>query len=104
MKIRNIHRIEGRQTQQTTAHQLFRFDISVSKLAGGSVVDHLIEVGKRGHQQRSLMNVAAPRFRVMLSPGLPGMFITVEDHPDLPVSWTEESDIGVIEGESPTRG
>jgi hypothetical protein len=49
----------GRQTQQTTAHQLFRFGIPVSKFAGGLVVNHLIEVGKRDHQQRSLANVAA---------------------------------------------
>ncbi len=67
------------------------------------MVNHLIEVGKRDHQQRSLANVAASRFKVMLSPGLLGMFIAVEDHLDLPALWTEESNIGVVEGKSPTR-
>ena len=70
--IRNVYRIGGRQTQQPTAHQLFRFGIPVSKLAGGLVVNHLIEVGKRDHQQRPLANVAAAGFKVML-PGKDGM-------------------------------
>ena len=66
--IRNVYRIGGRQTQQPTAHQFFRFGIPVSKLAGGLVVNHLIEVGKRDHQQRPLANVAAAGFKVMLAP------------------------------------
>ncbi len=63
--IRNVYRIGGRQTQQPTAHQFFRFGIPVSKLAGGLVVNHLIEVGKRDHQQPPA-NVAAAGFKVML--------------------------------------
>lgn len=101
--IRNVYRIGGRQTQQPTAHQLFRFGIPVSKLAGGLVVNHLIEVGKRDHQQRPLANVAAAGFKVMLPPGLLGMFIAMKDHLDLPALRTEESNIGVVEGAQPER-
>lgn len=93
----DIHRIEGGQAQQSTAHQLFCFGIPVSKFAGGLVVNHLIKVSKRDHQQRPLAHVSAAGFEMVISPGLLGMLIAVEEHLNLPALWTEEPDIGVVE-------
>ncbi len=48
---------------------VFRFGIPVSKLAGGLVVNHLIEVGKRDHQQRPRER-GRRRFQSDAAPGL----------------------------------